>query len=81
MPSALAFGAGGEFRSPMALAVIGGLLFSTLLSLIFVPAMFMMMDDVGRLSWRLGKRLLTSHSEAELPAATLSAAPRALEGE
>lgn len=28
-PSALAFGAGGEFRSPMALAVIGGLIFST----------------------------------------------------
>lgn len=37
-PSALAFGAGGEFRSPMALAVIGGLIFSTVLSLIFVPA-------------------------------------------
>ena len=44
-PSALAFGAGGEFRSPMALAVIGGLVFSTILSLIFVPAMFLMMDD------------------------------------
>src|SRR4029079_4983908 len=29
MPSALSFGAGGEFRSPMALAVIGGLVFST----------------------------------------------------
>ena len=45
VPSALAFGAGGEFRSPMALAVIGGLIFSTVLSLIFVPAMFMLMDD------------------------------------
>jgi hydrophobe/amphiphile efflux-1 (HAE1) family protein len=60
IPSALAFGAGGEFRSPMALAVIGGLIFSTLLSLIFVPAMFLLMDDVGRLSWRFGKPLLTS---------------------
>ena len=40
MPSALSFGAGGEFRSPMALAVIGGLVFSTALSLVFVPAMF-----------------------------------------
>jgi multidrug efflux pump subunit AcrB len=65
MPSALAFGAGGEFRSPMALAVIGGLVFSTVLSLIFVPAMFMMMDDLGQLSWRYGKRVLTSHSENE----------------
>ncbi|KIZ40463.1 efflux RND transporter permease subunit, partial [Rhodopseudomonas palustris] len=65
MPSALAFGAGGEFRSPMALAVIGGLLFSTILSLIFVPAMFMMMDDVGQLSWRFGKKLLTTTSADE----------------
>jgi multidrug efflux pump subunit AcrB len=52
-PSALAFGAGGEFRSPMAIAVIGGLIVSTLLSLLFVPAFFTIMDDVGRLSWRI----------------------------
>jgi hypothetical protein len=60
MPSALAFGAGGEFRSPMALAVIGGLIFSTVLSLVFVPAMFMVMDDFGSLIWRFGKRLIVS---------------------
>jgi multidrug efflux pump subunit AcrB len=65
MPSALAFGAGGEFRSPMALAVIGGLLFSTVLSLVFVPAMFMMMDDIGALFWRFGKKLLASSGEGE----------------
>lgn len=65
MPSALAFGAGGEFRSPMALAIIGGLIFSTALSLLFVPAMFMMMDDVGQLSWRWGKKLLTSTGDNE----------------
>ncbi len=52
-PSALAVGAGGEFRSPMALAVIGGLIFSTMLSLVFVPAMFMVMDDFGALIWRI----------------------------
>ena len=80
MPSALAFGAGGEFRSPMALAVIGGLMFSTVLSLVFVPAMFMMMDDLGALIWRFGKRLLVSHAESERPAApiiTTSRRPRA----
>jgi multidrug efflux pump subunit AcrB len=60
MPSALAFGAGGEFRSPMALAVIGGLIFSTLLSLVFVPAMFLLMDDVGLLIRRVGGKLLTT---------------------
>ena len=65
MPSALAFGAGGEFRSPMALAVIGGLVFSTVLSLVFVPAMFMLMDDLGALIWRFGKKLLTNTGESE----------------
>jgi multidrug efflux pump subunit AcrB len=67
MPSALAFGAGGEFRSPMALAVIGGLVFSTVLSLVFVPAMFMLMDDVGRFSWHFGRKLLASSGDAEHP--------------
>src|SRR6476469_8391199 len=65
MPSALAFGAGGEFRSPMALAVIGGLVFSTILSLVFVPVMVMMMDDFGAFIWRFGKLLLASHAESE----------------
>src|SRR5260370_21114100 len=60
MPSALAFGDGGEFRSPMALAVIGGLLFSTILSLVFVPAMFIVMDDIGSLFWRFGTKLIIS---------------------
>jgi multidrug efflux pump subunit AcrB len=64
-PSALAVGAGGEFRSPMALAVIGGLIFSTVLSLVFVPAMFMVMDDFGQLIWRIGKRLVVSHAGNE----------------
>ena len=45
IPSAMAFGIGGEFRSPMAIAVIGGLIVSTLLSLVFVPAIFVLMND------------------------------------
>jgi hypothetical protein len=36
---------------------------------VFVPAMFMMMDDVGALFWRFGKKLLASHAESEHPAA------------
>jgi hypothetical protein len=48
-PSALGIGAGGEFRSPMAIAAVGGLLLATLLSLLFVPAVFTMMDDLGLL--------------------------------
>jgi multidrug efflux pump subunit AcrB len=65
IPSALAVGAGGEFRSPMALAVIGGLVFSTILSLVFVPAMFMVMDDIGSLIWRFGKQLIVSTGDAD----------------
>jgi hydrophobe/amphiphile efflux-1 (HAE1) family protein len=44
VPSALAFGTGGEFRSPMAIAVIGGLIVSTMLSLLFVPSLFSVID-------------------------------------
>ncbi|UXU73907.1 MULTISPECIES: efflux RND transporter permease subunit [unclassified Paracoccus (in: a-proteobacteria)] len=40
VPSALGTGEGSEFSSPMAIAVIGGLLLSTLLSLLFVPSLF-----------------------------------------
>ena len=46
LPIALAFGEGTEFRSPMAIAVIGGLITSTGLSLIFIPAAFSLIDGV-----------------------------------
>jgi multidrug efflux pump subunit AcrB len=58
LPSALAIGEGGAFRSPMAIAVIGGLVVSTALSLIFVPAAFTLLDDAGQLAWRLFARVL-----------------------
>jgi hydrophobe/amphiphile efflux-1 (HAE1) family protein len=62
-PSALGLGDGGGFRSPMAIAVIGGLIVSTLLSLVFVPAVFTVLDDVGRLLFRLVKWGLTPREE------------------
>ena len=56
LPSALAIGAGGEFRAPMAIAVMGGLVVSTMLSLVFVPAFFVLMDDLSRFfSWAFGR--------------------------
>lgn len=70
LPSALAHGVGGEMRSPMAIGVIGGLVVSTLLSLIFVPAMFLTMDDLGRLIARLASKLIslpTAEHEAKPP--------------
>lgn len=54
VPSALAFGVGGKFRAPMAIAVIGGLGFATLLSLLFVPCLFSVINGLkGRLRRRL----------------------------
>jgi HAE1 family hydrophobic/amphiphilic exporter-1 len=40
-------GTDSEFRAPMALVVIGGLITSTLLSLVVVPVVYTVMDDIG----------------------------------
>jgi HAE1 family hydrophobic/amphiphilic exporter-1 len=45
MPLFLAIGAGAEMRAPMARAVVGGLMTSTLLTLLVVPVMYTLMDD------------------------------------
>jgi multidrug efflux pump subunit AcrB len=63
-PSALGLGDGGGFRSPMAIAVMGGLAASTLLSLVFVPAVFTLIDDLGRLIWRVFGRFVGAADEA-----------------
>jgi hypothetical protein len=48
LPSALGVGEGGTFRAPMATAVIGGIIVSTVLSLVVVPAFYLIMDDLSR---------------------------------
>jgi len=48
LPIAARFGEDADFRAPMAVAVIGGLIASTLLSLVFIPVMFSLMDDLRR---------------------------------
>ncbi|MBD2206229.1 efflux RND transporter permease subunit [Calothrix sp. FACHB-1219] len=45
LPIALGFGAGSELRSPMAVAIAGGLVSSTVLSLIVVPVVYAILDD------------------------------------
>ncbi|QFR33650.1 efflux RND transporter permease subunit [Ancylobacter sp. TS-1] len=65
MPSALGLGEGGDFRSPMAIAVIGGLIASTVLSLVFVPAVFTLMDDLGRLFAHLFGRFVGARDEPD----------------
>jgi hydrophobe/amphiphile efflux-1 (HAE1) family protein len=65
LPSAIASGAGGEFRAPMAIAVIGGLASSTLLSLVFVPAVFAVMDDIAKAMWRVFGRFVGPTEETQ----------------
>lgn len=45
LPTALGIGTGAEFRQPMAVAVIGGLITSTVLSLVLVPVVYEIVDD------------------------------------
>ena len=63
LPIALALGEGGGFRAPMARAVIGGLITSTLLTLVVVPVAYTYFDDMG--GWVKGK-LVSKERQAEI---------------
>ncbi|VCU69451.1 Multidrug resistance protein MdtB [Pigmentiphaga humi] len=61
LPIAIGIGAADpSFRSPMAIAVLGGLITSTFLSLLVIPVVFLFVDDfsqwVGRVARRVGSR-------------------------
>ena len=58
LPSALGVGEGGAFRAPMATAVIGGIIVSTVLSLVVVPSFYLIMDDLSALISRLTRNLV-----------------------
>ncbi|MDP4302211.1 efflux RND transporter permease subunit [Leptothrix discophora] len=60
LPIALGLGTDPSFRQPMAVAVIGGLITSTFLSLLVVPVVFTYIDDLVR----LGARLLVRRAAA-----------------
>jgi multidrug efflux pump subunit AcrB len=65
LPSALGVGEGGSFRSPMAIAVTGGIIMSTVSSLVAVPSFSLVLDD---LSWLLSKLFgwMIGKKEAEI---------------
>ncbi len=71
MPIAIGIGAADpSFRSPMAVAVIGGLITSTLLSLLVIPAVFTGVDDVGQWLGRMLRRargLPAREAEPQMP--------------
>ncbi|RJO63243.1 MAG: efflux RND transporter permease subunit [Myxococcales bacterium] len=65
LPVAMSRGYGAELRSPMAVCVIGGLIASTLLTLVVVPVVYTILDDIGQNAFvrRLTAAVL-SHREA-----------------
>ncbi len=67
VPSALSLGDGGEFRAPMATGVIGGLIVSTVLSLVFVPSLYTVMDGLGGRLGRLFGRMLNPGAAPSRP--------------
>ncbi|WP_297512650.1 efflux RND transporter permease subunit [uncultured Caulobacter sp.] len=75
LPTAIGLGAEIEFRAPMAIAVIGGLITSTLLSLLYIPVVFVLMDGLKTRAERLMGRLFGhQHQAAATPSDVRGAA-------
>jgi HAE1 family hydrophobic/amphiphilic exporter-1 len=64
LPLALGLGEGGEYQAPLATVVIGGLLVSTLITLILVPVVYSILDDIGRR--RRDKKAAAKRAKSEL---------------
>jgi multidrug efflux pump subunit AcrB len=67
MPVAVGWGGDSDFRGPMAIAVIGGLITSTALTLVIVPAVFTILDDIERWIAPKAGRLLADSPAAPKP--------------
>ena len=71
LPVAAGWGADVEFRSPMAVAVVGGLISSTFLSLLFIPPIFTIVDDISgwlrRLMGRKARAVPAGHGGPQAP--------------
>jgi hydrophobe/amphiphile efflux-1 (HAE1) family protein len=67
LPISLGIGAGAEVRQAMAIAVIGGLITSTLLTLLVVPVVHTAIDDLERAVMRLGFSRFKAREEKGAP--------------
>ena len=70
LPLFFALGEGAEMRAPMARAVVGGLITSTMLTLVVVPVVYSILDDIS--AWLFGRK------KKAVVAATVSAVVLAL---
>jgi hydrophobic/amphiphilic exporter-1 (mainly G- bacteria), HAE1 family len=62
LPIAMGLGKGSEFRSPMSVAVIGGLLVSTVLTLVIIPCTYSIVDDITKKLFRKKDDTFTASS-------------------
>ena len=67
LPMAIGFGDGGENQAPMGRAVIGGLITSTLLTLVVVPVLYSYLDNLPRW-WRLRRKSGAAEAGNAVPA-------------
>jgi HAE1 family hydrophobic/amphiphilic exporter-1 len=63
LPIAIGFGAGGETRRPLGLAVVGGLVLSQLLTLYITPVLYVYLDNLGHRFSRGGTKPATAPAE------------------
>jgi hydrophobic/amphiphilic exporter-1 (mainly G- bacteria), HAE1 family len=70
LPIAARLGENADFRAPMAITVVGGLATSTLLSLVFIPVAFTIIDDIQLWLVRYLRRIVTTedHHSPGVPA-------------
>jgi multidrug efflux pump subunit AcrB len=73
IPVATGLGEASDFRQPMAIAVIGGLITSTLLTLVIVPAVFTFFDDIERWAAPKAVKILAGSPSGDLGGAPLTA--------
>lgn len=64
LPPAMAIGPGAEVQRPMALALVGGMIVSTLLTLFVVPAAYSVLDDL--IEWNRARRMESASLRAAL---------------
>jgi HAE1 family hydrophobic/amphiphilic exporter-1 len=65
VPVAIGHGDGGEVRAPMGVAIIGGLITSTFLTLIVVPVIYTFMEAISQLGWRIVQRFSAKDTAVE----------------
>jgi HAE1 family hydrophobic/amphiphilic exporter-1 len=66
LPAAIGLGPGAESRAPMAIATAMGMFSSTMLTLLFVPVFYILIDDLGDFVKRISRRMFgAGHSPAD----------------